>query len=146
MPPESNGISRAEINLRLHAPKFYKELIDSRTASLIEENNPEALIAWKQELQRRDQLFADMLQGAPELRQQPLDKENVKEALKAYAKEFSRLNPEAIDAEHFEASFTEIMKEQAVFGRDVEAMKNEPESPQQEIKIPPPKIDPPSNS
>ena len=146
MPPSTNRLSDDERDLRLHAPKFFQELMDSRTATLMEENNPEALAAWKQELQQRDQLWQDMPQETPELLQQPLDKEHVKEALQSYAQEFSRLDPQGIDAQLFESNVADILQEQEAVGREVAAMKNQQDEVKQAIPISPPKMDPPSNS
>lgn len=53
-------LSEDEIHFRIASPEFFKELIDSRTATLIEEGNPEALTAWKETREHKDRLFAEL--------------------------------------------------------------------------------------
>lgn len=110
MPPKSNNISGDEMYLRLHAPKFFKELIDSRTATLMEAGNPEDLTAWKQERQQKDQLWKEMIQETPGLQQQVLDKEIFQKAVQGYAQEVSKLDPKNIDPEVMEASIADLIQ------------------------------------
>lgn len=109
MPPKTNSISGDEMTLRLHAPKFFQELIDSRTASLIEANDPEALTAWKQEREQKDQLWKEILKDNPQVQQQVLDREVLEQSVKGFALEFSRRVPE-INEEVLQESLTDIIR------------------------------------
>jgi hypothetical protein len=60
MSTNENLLSDDEVYLRVTAPNFFKELIDSHTATLVQEGNPEALTAWKQSREIKDHLFAEL--------------------------------------------------------------------------------------
>lgn len=60
MPANDQLLSEDEIHLRVAAPDFFKELIDSRTATLMQEGDLEALTAWKQSTEQKDRLFAEL--------------------------------------------------------------------------------------
>lgn len=119
MPAEDQLLSEDEIHLRVAAPDFFKELIDSRTATLWQEGNLEALTAWKQEREQKDRLFAEL---APQVKldvsQQSQDVSFEMQAVQ-FAAAFNRLAAEydmpvegmQIDAEQAARAYAKVLHE-----------------------------------
>jgi hypothetical protein len=112
MPPQTSSISGDEIYLRLHSPKFFKELIDSRTASLVAAGDVEALAAWNQERSQKDRLWAELLDSAPNLKQKVLEIETFQDAVKGFVTQFANVGSFQIDPKVFEASIEDLLREE----------------------------------
>lgn len=53
-------LSEDELYLRVNHPKFFNELVDAHTATLVEQHDTEGLTAWKETTEQRNHAFAEI--------------------------------------------------------------------------------------
>lgn len=118
MPQQS--LTEAELQLRLVARSFFQELVDSRTASLMERQDQEALAGWRQLRRAADRAFealpAEAKQRAVEQFQAlspPEQSIRFAGALQEFAKDHGLSREyQTIDPQNARAAFQQILQEE----------------------------------